>query len=132
MTDGGSTHQVPLGYQRALAASGIACPGVAFCRVGRTALALVHLADGVHALADRCPHQGSSLSEGQLHGSMLVCPSHGWAFDVRTGRSRSALGHGTRAYRARVVNGVVYVRTQLVRTLFAQLKSRLARKRARS
>ena len=56
-----------------------------------------------HALLNRCPHQGAELCRGDLVGllesdgpgsyrfdpshRMLVCPWHGWEFDVATGQS---------------------------------------------
>ncbi len=35
----------------------------------------------------RCPHLGGPLGEGSLEGCELVCPWHGYRFDVTTGRS---------------------------------------------
>ena len=44
-------------------------------------------ADGVpYAFEDVCPHMSAPLAEGQLCGKRLVCPWHGWTFDVSTGR----------------------------------------------
>jgi len=57
-----------------------------------------------YALRNRCPHQGAPLSEGHLTGcvqarepggeihydrigEILVCPWHGWEYEVCTGRS---------------------------------------------
>jgi nitrite reductase/ring-hydroxylating ferredoxin subunit/alkylhydroperoxidase/carboxymuconolactone decarboxylase family protein YurZ len=34
----------------------------------------------------RCPHRDSVIPEQALKGSRLVCPRHGWEFDVRDGR----------------------------------------------
>jgi nitrite reductase/ring-hydroxylating ferredoxin subunit len=34
---------------------------------------------------DACPHRGASLGAGSLQGCELICPLHGWGFDVRTG-----------------------------------------------
>lgn len=39
----------------------------------------------IHAMEDACPHAGDSLSGGLLEGCVVVCPAHGWDFDVRTG-----------------------------------------------
>lgn len=55
------------------------------------------------ALCDRCPHAGGSLAAGKRTGAVVAdvpgeyrlerageiirCPWHGWAFDLRTGRS---------------------------------------------
>jgi nitrite reductase/ring-hydroxylating ferredoxin subunit len=42
--------------------------------------------DGVvHAMENTCPHREFPLSEGELHGCVIVCKAHGWDFDVRTG-----------------------------------------------
>jgi nitrite reductase/ring-hydroxylating ferredoxin subunit len=35
----------------------------------------------------RCPHLGGPLNEGTLEGCELVCPWHGYRFDLATGRS---------------------------------------------
>ena len=43
-------------------------------------------ADGkVHALYAICPHQGGPLDEGGCHEGKVMCPWHGWEFDVKTG-----------------------------------------------
>lgn len=37
------------------------------------------------AAVDICPHKGAPLSAGEFGDGMVVCPLHGWEFDVRTG-----------------------------------------------
>jgi nitrite reductase/ring-hydroxylating ferredoxin subunit len=51
-----------------------------------TRIALVRIGEQVHALGDVCSHQGGPLSEGNLKGTRLACPWHGWMYDVRTGQ----------------------------------------------
>ena len=52
---------------------------------GRT-LALFHDPErGFYATDDTCPHQGASLGEGTYHEGRVICPWHGWVFDVGTG-----------------------------------------------
>lgn len=34
-----------------------------------------------------CAHQGGPLADGELQGSVVTCPWHGWQYDVRTGRA---------------------------------------------
>ena len=34
---------------------------------------------------DRCPHQGTRLGAADLQAHSVICPLHGWAFDVRSG-----------------------------------------------
>lgn len=48
--------------------------------------ALFHDPDGgFYATDDCCPHQGASLGEGTYHEGRVICPWHGWVFDVRSG-----------------------------------------------
>jgi 3-phenylpropionate/trans-cinnamate dioxygenase ferredoxin subunit len=36
-------------------------------------------------MENRCAHSDSPLHDGELRGCVIVCPAHGWDFDVRTG-----------------------------------------------
>jgi toluene monooxygenase system ferredoxin subunit len=58
---------------------------------GRPVL-LVNLDGEVHAYEDRCAHQCVLLSGGRLEGDTLVCPAHGWEYDVRTGKGLNPEG----------------------------------------
>lgn len=52
-------------------------------------VALFRTSDGeVHALLDRCPHQGGPLSQGLVFGKAVACPLHHWTLDLRTGCAR--------------------------------------------
>jgi nitrite reductase (NADH) small subunit len=42
-------------------------------------------AGGVFAVQAACPHRGGPLADGLLGGTTLICPLHGWKFDVSTG-----------------------------------------------
>jgi nitrite reductase/ring-hydroxylating ferredoxin subunit len=46
---------------------------------------LYNVGGEIFASLDACPHRGASLSEGDLDGSVVMCPFHAWEFDVRTG-----------------------------------------------
>jgi nitrite reductase (NADH) small subunit len=73
-------------------------------------LALIRIADTVHAVDDACPHAGGPLSEGALLDGMIVCPYHTWMYDLTTGVCRVP-GHGARVavYPAGVEAGEVWV-----------------------
>jgi phenylpropionate dioxygenase-like ring-hydroxylating dioxygenase large terminal subunit len=50
----------------------------------------------VHAIADRCPHRGASLSRGHTRfpgSGTLSCPYHGWTFDGQ-GQLRACIQEG--------------------------------------
>jgi len=55
-------------------------------RIGDRILAVGRAAGELFCLDDWCPHAGASLAQGMLDDGVLVCPLHGYAYDVRTGR----------------------------------------------
>lgn len=48
-------------------------------------LVLFKVKDKVYAMDRTCPHRGGPLDEGGLNGNLVMCPWHGWEFDVTTG-----------------------------------------------
>lgn len=40
----------------------------------------------VHAIHPMCPHQGGPLEEGGMSGANVICPWHGWEFELTTGQ----------------------------------------------
>jgi len=44
--------------------------------------------DGLYyAINNKCPHMGGSLYDGDLESDTIVCPRHGSAFNVTTGKN---------------------------------------------
>jgi nitrite reductase (NADH) small subunit len=41
----------------------------------------------VYAVQAECPHRGGPLADGLVGGSTLICPLHGWKFDLKTGQA---------------------------------------------
>jgi nitrite reductase/ring-hydroxylating ferredoxin subunit len=38
-----------------------------------------------YAISDTCLHRGGPLGDGELDGTIAICPWHGWRYDVTTG-----------------------------------------------
>jgi nitrite reductase/ring-hydroxylating ferredoxin subunit len=79
-----------------LAAALASCPRGevrAACHRGRDVAVAVRDDGSVVVVIDRCPHDGGPLSDGYLDGGVLVCPRHGWEFDLTTGASAGRPGH---------------------------------------
>ena len=73
----GPLSQVPVGEGRAFGVDG-------------TQVAVFHLRTGaVHAVSAVCPHKGGPLADGQIDGSVVLCPLHLNAWELATGCSRS-------------------------------------------
>jgi len=49
-------------------------------------IALFKVDGKVHAIYGICPHAGGPMAEGAIRGKNVMCPWHGWEFDVTTGK----------------------------------------------
>ena len=48
-------------------------------------ISLFNVDGKIYAIHAICPHQGGPLNEGGLNGPNVMCPWHGWEFDVTSG-----------------------------------------------
>ncbi|OZE26311.1 2Fe-2S ferredoxin [Rhodococcus sp. 05-2255-1e] len=72
-------------------------------------VAVFLLGDGsVRAMDAVCPHRGGPLADGQIDGSVVVCPLHQYAFSLDDGTCPSGIS-SVRVYAASVVDGNVTV-----------------------
>lgn len=76
---------------------------------GDREVALFNCEGKFYALDNTCPHQGGPLGEGELDGTVVTCPWHGWRFDVCTGASPVVPGAKTTAYEIKVEGSDVLV-----------------------
>src|SRR2546425_3204678 len=72
-------------------------------------IALFRVKNEYFALANVCLHRGGPLGEGNLSGSVVTCPWHGWKFDVRTGSFTVIPTLKVTTYKVREQNGFVMV-----------------------
>jgi nitrite reductase/ring-hydroxylating ferredoxin subunit len=93
--------------------------------------ACVRDGEAVHAVDDRCPHQGYPLSQGEVRGGVLTCAWHNWKFELATGACAFG-GEPVRRYPTRAEEGRVHLDVALdrgaeVRRLVASLRVALSR-----
>ncbi|MCX7611639.1 MAG: Rieske (2Fe-2S) protein [Ignavibacterium sp.] len=63
----------------------------------------------VFALSNICPHQHSSIiHEGFLEDDFVVCPAHGWKFNIHNGKKEGKY-NGLKSYSVMVENGEVFI-----------------------
>lgn len=72
-------------------------------------VALFKVEGEVYAINAICPHAGAFLDMGYMDGHSVMCPLHGWDFDVRTGESPS-FGISTGCFEIEIEEGVVYLK----------------------
>ena len=50
-------------------------------------IALFNAAGMFYAIGNECKHRGGALADGELDGTHVICPLHGWEYDVTTGEN---------------------------------------------
>ena len=63
----------------------------------------------LHALENSCPHQGGSLAEGVVAAGHVMCPWHGWRFELGSGACKTIPSAAVRTYRVREHAGAVEI-----------------------
>jgi nitrite reductase (NADH) small subunit len=72
--------------------------------------------DGTYAAVDNvCPHRGGPLGQGLVEGAKIVCPWHGWEFDLATGNNPFTPNLSVAAYDLKVDGDAVYARLRDLR-----------------
>lgn len=97
-------------FQTALPLDTVSVGRMKSCKLGEREIVVCRTKEGVFALDNICSHAYARMSEGWIKGTRIVCPMHGAAFDIRTGR---VLGGPAvlpiEAFPTRVVDGMVEV-----------------------
>jgi nitrite reductase (NADH) small subunit len=52
---------------------------------GGKTLAIFNVGGTYYAIDNTCTHRGGPLGEGDLDGTVVTCPWHGWRWDVTSG-----------------------------------------------
>lgn len=103
----------------------------AIVRVGDREVFVVRSGDDFYAYENRCLHQGGPVGEGMMIGKVeaelgsngeligerfsedeihIVCPWHGWEYDIRSGRCAADRSMGLRQHEVEIRGVHVYVR----------------------
>jgi len=77
-------------------------------RAGKHDIALFRVEGRHYALSNVCRHAFGPLSEGYLDGHVVMCPWHGWRYDVRDGTTDHP-GADVRVYPVTVRDGEVFI-----------------------
>ena len=78
-------------------------------KVGKSDIALARAGGDYYALSNVCRHAFAPLSDGFLDGYALMCPWHGWRYDVRDGTTDHP-DADVKTYEVAVRAGEVFVR----------------------
>ena len=75
-------------------------------------VALFNVDGSLHALDGVCSHQGGPLGKGDLGGCIVMCPWHGWQYDVRTGANLVNRSVTQETLPIKVVDDQIYVQVK--------------------
>lgn len=65
--------------------------------------------DRYFAVDDTCPHAGGSLSEGFVEDKLLICPLHGFCFEIDTGHCPDDPSCSVTSYELRIHDGLLQI-----------------------
>ena len=63
----------------------------------------------ISAMDNVCLHLGGPLGQGVIEGDKVVCPWHGWQYDVTSGKVLQNPSVGVACYAVEVRDGEVFV-----------------------
>jgi nitrite reductase (NADH) small subunit len=73
------------------------------------AIAVFNCKGAFYAIDNTCKHEGGPLGEGELAGTVVTCPWHGWTYDVTTGVSPDDPDCAVESYEVKVEGGDILV-----------------------
>ena len=80
--------------------------------VSNTEIAVFLIKNKIYAVSNICPHQHTTLIyDGFIENGYVVCPAHGWMFNLKTGKTSEG-GNGLEVYKTIVVDEQVYVKDE--------------------
>jgi nitrite reductase/ring-hydroxylating ferredoxin subunit len=72
-------------------------------------VAVFNIDGAFYAINDTCLHRGGPLGEGELEGKTVICPWHGWRYDVTTGANELVPDLPTNRYEVKIEGDDVLV-----------------------
>ncbi len=93
-----------------MAIADLACGGTARVECSGRDLFVHHGAGGWKVFDSLCPHQATNIPQLALSGATLVCPKHGWSFDIRTGQCTARGDAPLKQWDSKVENGRLLAR----------------------
>ena len=72
-------------------------------------IALYNCNGKFYATSNICQHEGGFLDEGELTGNVIMCPLHGWEYNVENGECLTAPGADLHTYPLQIVGDKIQI-----------------------
>jgi len=63
----------------------------------------------LYGMESDCKHMRASLAGGEIDEGTVQCPWHGWVYELKSGKCRTAQGMDLKQYQVEVVNGEIFL-----------------------
>jgi nitrite reductase/ring-hydroxylating ferredoxin subunit len=100
------------GFHRVGSAAGLRVGERLLVTVNGQDLVVFRLAEEVVAIPAACPHNGGPICDGELSGSTVSCPWHGYNFDLRTGACEDDADLSLERFEVRVAGDDILIKVQ--------------------
>jgi nitrite reductase (NADH) small subunit len=77
--------------------------------LGGKTICVANLNGTITAMDNVCLHMGGPLGQGFIEGSKIVCPWHGWEYDLKTGEVVDNPQSKLDVYPIKIDNGDVFI-----------------------
>ena len=84
---------------------------------GTKTICVANMNGTLAAVDNFCPHRGGPLGQGIVEGEKIVCPWHGWEFDLATGRNPHTPNLSVESYELKLEGDGVYARPRQPKTI---------------
>jgi nitrite reductase (NADH) small subunit len=74
---------------------------------GNKSICIANVNGTYNAMDNICLHRGGPLGQGMIEGGKVVCPWHGWVWDVKTGATDLDSRLRVQIYPLKIENGDV-------------------------
>ncbi len=98
-----------MAFQRAAGKADVPPGHIREFRVNGTSVALANVDGKFFAINSVCLHHGGPLGDGELDGTAVTCPWHGWQYDVTTGKLLQQPNNGVQCYPVELRGDGVFV-----------------------
>ncbi len=78
-------------------------------RVKGKPVLLAKVGGQVYAVSNLCPHAGCQLQSGILTDYLVMCPCHGWKFDIRNGEYQENHQTKLQTYKCQIEKGKILI-----------------------
>lgn len=77
--------------------------------VGGKQIAVFNLDGAFYAIDNICKHRGGPLGEGEVDGTSVICPWHGWTYNITSGECLDEQDCAVDKYEVKVEGDAVMV-----------------------